>query len=149
MIYDLTLRGPETRALFDLRGDPAATFLPPPALPNRRTTAGAVSLIAVGPARWLVMAPLVQEATLEAQLRTATLVSDTLAFFILTGADAARALAIACPIDLHPRAFPADAASFTDAFGTRALVLREGSAWVLAVEPSYADYIADHLRRIV
>lgn len=151
MAHDLTVTGPAMRAVFDIRLRVGSPALPPwPERPNSRTTAGDRSLLWLGPDRWLLLAPLAEEASLHAALPAdgVTLWSDSLAFFTQTGPAADAAMAIACPLDLHTRAFAADAASWTDAFGTRALVLREGDGWLLAVEPSYADYIAAHLQQI-
>lgn len=159
MGYDLTVTGPRTRALFDLRGDRAAlgaalaaADLPGwPDRPNSRRAAGGAEVLWLGPAQGLLMAPLDREAGIEAALAGiagVTLVSDTLAFFTLSGADAGVAMAIGCPLDLHPTSFPDDGATFTEAFGTRALVLRDAAGWLLAVDRSYADYVAAHLSRI-
>ena len=151
MTADLTVTGPAMRAVFDIRLRVDSPALPPwPVRPNSRTTAGNRNLLWLGPDRWLLLAPLAEEEALHAALPAdgVTLWSDSLAFFTLTGPGADAAMAIACPLDLHPRAFAADGASWTDAFGTRALVLRDGAGWLLAVEPSYADYITAHLRQI-
>lgn len=151
MTADLIVTGPAMRAVFDIRARVDSPAVPPwPGRPNSRTTAGDRSLLWLGPDRWLLLAPLAEEAALHADLPAegVTLWSDSLAFFTLTGPGADAAMAIACPLDLHPRAFAADAASWTDTFGTRALVLRDGAGWLLAVEPSCADYIAAHLRQI-
>lgn len=151
MATDLTVTGPAMRAVFDIRAQVASAPLPPwPHRPNSRTTEGDRSLLWLGPGRWLLLAPLVEEEALQDVLppEGVTPWSDSLAFFTLSGPGADAAMAIACPLDLHPRVFAADSASWTDAFGTRALVLREGDGWVLGVEPSYADYIAAHLRQI-
>ena len=151
MAYDLTVTGPAMRALFDLGLRVPSHGLPPwPTRPNSLTRMGDRALMWLGPGRWLLMAPLAEEMGLQAVLPSegVTLWSDSLAFFTLKGADAGVAMAIACPLDLHPSAFPDDAAAWTDAFGTRALVLRDGTGWLLGIEPSYADYVAAHLRQI-
>jgi sarcosine oxidase subunit gamma len=158
MAYDLHISIPETRTIIELRGDrPNLPHLPAwPPRPNSRTTLGAQSLIWTGPESCLLIAPLADEAALEAALAplandatSITNLSDTLSFFTLTGADAGVAMAIACPLDLHPTVFAPDTTAFTDAFGTRALVLRESAAWVLATGPSFAPYVAQCLHRIV
>lgn len=151
MGYAFALSGPETRALFDLPAPPQGPGLPAaPARPGRFTSAGARRLMWFGRARWLLMAPLAEEPALAAALAPAgaELWSDALCFFRLTGPDAGVALAVACPLDLHPRAFGPDAVAWSDAFGTRALVLREDEGWALGVEPSYGDYIAHHLQAL-
>jgi sarcosine oxidase subunit gamma len=159
MGYDLHITGPHTRTVIDLRGKLA--HLPPaalpewPARPGSRTTRGTQTLVWCAPAGWLLIAPLDDEAAIEAALcplanaeSSITAISDSLAFFALSGADAAAALAVACPIDLHPTAFAPDAATFTEAFGTRALVMRDGPAWALAVGCSHAAYVGECLRGI-
>ncbi|MDA0923712.1 MAG: hypothetical protein O3A97_03860 [Proteobacteria bacterium] len=152
MAYDITIAGPETRALFYLYAPVQGPGLPPaPTRPCTRSIKGSRSLMWLGQARWLLMAPLAEEAELAASLPDTggTLWSDALAFFTLSGADAGVAMAIACPLDLHALAFPEDGAAWSDAFGTKALLLREGACWVLGVEPSYADYVATHLAALI
>ena len=160
MAYDLHITGPHTRTVIELRG--ARPRLPAPVLPdwpdwparpNSRTIRGERSLLWVGPDCWLLLAPLTQEPALEATLcplsddaTSITALSDSLAFFTLSGADAGVAMAIACPLDLHPTAFAPDTATFTEAFGTRALTLRDGPTWHLATSPSHAPYITECLR---
>lgn len=160
MAYDLHIAGPALQTVLDLRGDCAALAgapLPPwPARPNTRTQADGLSLLWVGPGRWLLVGPLAQEDALEAALRpladplraSVTPVSDAFAFFTLTGADAGAAMAIACPLDLHPAAFATDRASFSEAFGVRALVMPAGPGWTLGVASSDAAYVGACLRRI-
>ena len=162
--YAIAVEGPARRAVFALRGPRdrlqawlTAVSLPPwPARPNTRSRAGGIDLLWIGPDRWLLLAALDAEAGLEAALRpddtppeiSVALVSDTLAFFTLTGRDAGVAMAIACPLDLHPSAFGPEAASYTDCFGVRGLVMREGEGWVLAVDASHAAFVGTHLDRL-
>jgi len=162
MGYDLTVTGPQTLALFDLRGDRAALdrmaggALPPwPARPCSLERTGERALAWVGPGRWLLIAPMTDEDALEAALcrdyraeAGITLVSDALGFFTLRGGDAGVAMSIACPLDLHPYAFAPDGVALTDAFGVRALVLRLDDGWMIGVEPAQADYVAAHLAQI-
>lgn len=160
MAYDLRVTRPQTRAVIELRG--ARPDLHTPGLPDwparssSRTSLDAKTLLWTAPDCWLLLAPLADEAALEAALcpvacdaTSVTVLSDTLAFFTLTGSDAHAAMAIACPLDLHPSAFAPDAVAFTEAFGTRALVLRQGADWVFAVGCSYTAYVSECLRRIV
>lgn len=163
MPYDITITGPETRALIELRGAQstlaahAPDLLPVwPARPCSAVKQDGRALLWLGPDRWVLMASLDQEDTLQAALCDTywpdagmTLISDTLAFFTLSGRDAAVALSIACPLDLHAEAFAPDTVAQTDAFGVRALVLRADEGWLLAVETACADYIAGHLALIV
>ena len=163
MPYDITITGPETRALIELRGAQstfaahAPGLLPVwPARPCSAVQHDGRALLWLGPDRWVLMASLDQEDTLQAALCDTywldagmTLISDTLAFFTLSGRDASVALSIACPLDLHADAFAPDTVAQTDAFGVRALVLPADEGWLLAVEAAYTRYIAEHLAQIV
>jgi sarcosine oxidase subunit gamma len=163
MAYAVRIAGPGTRAVFDLKGprDALAGWLADagmPGWPERPgTRCGAARWLAwTGPEHWLMVAPLTEEAALEAALRGGAApeavgivtVSDTLAFFAVEGADAAAVMAVASPLDLHPAAFPADGACFTEAFGLRALVARQGGGFLLAVDRSYGAFVAESLARI-
>ena len=153
-----------TQTLFDLKGDgPAlAAWLgdaapPLPEAPNRLTRRGAATLAHIGPDRWLLRAPLSEEAALLGALRpdaappelSVLRVSDTLSFLQITGPEADAVLAIASPLDTHPDAFPADACTFTEAFGLKALLTRCPDGYDLAVERSYAAFLADCLARAI
>lgn len=151
MGYDLTVTGPAMRTVIDLRLQLETPVLPPwPLRPNSRSVAGGKSLLWLGPSHWLLVAPPEDEDALLTALPRdgVTLWSDSLLFLEIGGADAGVAMAIACPLDLHPSAFAKDDASWTDVFGTRALVLRAPDGWMLGVDPSHADYIVERLARI-
>lgn len=162
MAYDVTLTGAITHAVFDLRG--AADVLAEwcgdalplvPGSPGSYVTASGCDLAWIGPDHWLLIAPLAREEALLTALRPDTAppdvslvrVSDTLAFFSISGRDAPQILSIASPLDLHPSVFPDTGATFTEAFGLRALVLRRPGGIDLAVERSYGDMIDTLLRR--
>lgn len=164
MTYDIRISRPHRRALFDLRGDPQALaerlqdVLPDmPTRPCSLSRKGQSALMWLAQARWWLMAPADNEAALETILlqepashdAAIKLISDTLAFFTLSGQDAGVAMSIACPLDLHDSVFAADSVAQTDAFGVRALVLREGDDWVLAVEASYSAYVETQLLQII
>lgn len=163
MAYDVTIRRQDMSALFDLKGGAqdlsgwAGAALPPfPGAPNTLMRSGDRSLIWIGPDHWLLRAPLAEEAKLSNALRveaapdeiSIVLVSDTLAFFGISGPGADDVMAVATPLDLHTSAFPPDGASFTEAFGQKALVLRASDGFEVAVERSFADMTADYLSRI-
>jgi len=162
MPHDVTIARLDMQALFDLKGRAAdlARWIGPdlPALPDRPNTStkgGGRSLMLIGPDHWLLRADLEDEAALDALLRPADApddisivrVSDTLAFFRLTGPDAGEIMAIACPLDLHPSRFGADAACFTECFGLKALLTRCDGGFDLAVEQSYGAMTAEVLAR--
>jgi heterotetrameric sarcosine oxidase gamma subunit len=162
MAYHVTVDRLPTQALFDLKGPQAALSewcgeaLPGfPTRPNSRQVSGNAMLCHLGPNRWLLRAPLEDEASLETALRprdappeiSVVRVSDTMAFFRITGPAAAEVLQIGCPLDLHPTAFPVDAASYSEFFGLKALVMRCENGFDVAVEQSFGPMLADYLRR--
>lgn len=165
MRYDATVTPLETQALFDLQGpagalrdwlretSPGAPLSALPDRPNSARAEGGATLMHLGPEHWILRADLAREAALEAALRPAEAppalsvvrISDTLSFFRITGSEASEIMAIACPLDLHPESFGPQAASFTAAFGTKALVSRCEGGFDLAVERSFAPYVAEAL----
>ncbi len=162
MPYDVTFTRLETQALFDLKGrreavqEWAGEALPAcPDQPNSKTEAGGATLMFIGPDHWLLRADLTREAALEATLRPAEAppemsivrVSDTLAFFRVIGPEASEILAIACPMDLHESRFGPDTASFTEAFGIKALVTRCEGGFEVGVEQSFGPMMLDCLTR--
>ena len=159
MSYQAQITRIGAMALFDLKGaaDGFAGYdLPPfPDQPNRKTSRGGIDLLHIGRGHWLVMAPLEHEDALEAALTptqappdiSIVRVSDTMCFFSITGADADQILSIASPLDIHESAFAPDAASFTEAFGLKALVTRQPGGFWLVVEQSFGDMIEDYLNR--
>ncbi|WP_417601796.1 sarcosine oxidase subunit gamma [Pararhodobacter oceanensis] len=162
MSYDVQISRQPISAVFDLKGAAAAlnTWLGGsfPALPegaNQRVTRDAVGLYHIGRQHWLLRAPIAQEEALQSQLAperapseiSIVRISDSLVFFTVTGRDTAEIMSIACPLDLHPSAFDDSAASFTTAFGVKALVNRVSGGFEFGVDVSYADMIADYLAR--
>ena len=163
MGYDVDITRLPLRALFDLKGKKDALrrwcggALPPlPNCPNRITESQERRLVQTGPCCWLLLAPLEAEGALTEALRPVEApddlsivpVSDTLTFFAVTGAEAGDVMAVATPLDLHPSAFPPDGASWTEAFGVRALIWRIAEGYEIAVERSYGDWFEEVLRRV-
>jgi sarcosine oxidase subunit gamma len=164
MGYDATITQLPLRALFDLQGEPSAIgdwcgdALPAfPERPNSVSERDGRTLIWTGPDHWLLSAPLGAEAGLSEELRPddapadigVTALSDTVTFFAVTGPDAGAVMAVATPLDLHPDTFPADAASWTESFGTKALIRRIGEGYEIAVDRSYSDWFGAMLDRVV
>ncbi len=161
MPYDVTIDRLPIFSLFDLKGptDDLANWaadLPDfPQVANTRTQGNGVDLCFIGPNRWLLCADIKSEDTLITALRPAEAppeisivrVSDTLAFFRITGPDAAQVMSIGCPLDLHQNAFGTDAVSYTEFFGLKALVMRCDGGFDCAVEQSFGNMIADYLSR--
>lgn len=158
--YDVAIESLPMQAVIDLKGEAAALadwcgeVLPPfPARPNSLTRAAGRTLLHIGPDHWLLLADLVEEDGLIAALRpeaappqvSVVPVSDSLSHFAVTGPDAAEVMAVATPLDLHPTVFAEDAASFTEAFGVRALVRRHPGGFMLSVDRSFAPMILQAL----
>jgi sarcosine oxidase subunit gamma len=114
-----------------------------------------MTLLFLGPDHWLLRADLETEDALTTALRpdgappeiSIVRVSDTLAFFRITGPGAPDILAIGCPLDLHERSFGQVAATFTEVFGLKALVTRCEGGFDVAVDRSLAAMVADCLAR--
>ena len=162
MRYDVTCKQAGLSALFDLKGPQADLWgwagdhLPPmPARPNSLTRRGERSRYHIGPRHLLLRTGIAEEEALERALGPAAAppqisivrISDTLTFFAVTGRDADQVMAIACPLDLHPAVFGADAVSHTEAFGLKAMVLRCEGGFECAVEQSHGDMMQDYLNR--
>lgn len=164
MAYDVTITRLPMRALFDLKGSRemlsqcCGDLLPPfSAQPNRMSESGGRRLMSTGPDHWLLMAPLDDEAALAAALQpegapqdiAITGLSDTLTFFAVAGPEVQEVMAVATPLDLHPASFPADAATWAEAFGIKALIRRIDDGFEIAIDRSYADWFEDVLKRVV
>ncbi len=162
MSYQVQTKRGELEALVDLQGSPEAIgnwvevgFPEFPSDANTASTEGELSLYWVAPERWLLRAPIAQESRLIEITKPDTapleisivLVSDTLRFFHIEGPDAAQIVAIACPLDTHPSAFPPNGASYTEIFGIKGLLVRHGNGFDIAIESSFADMIEDYLDR--
>lgn len=164
MPYDVTFTRLETQALYDLKGPRAALLnwageaLPPfPEKPNSKAGAAGMDLMFIGSDHWILRADLTTEVALETALRPSEAppeisivkISDTLAFFRITGPDAGEVMAVACPMDLHGTRFGPEAVSFTEAFGLKALVTRCEGGFDLGVEQSFGPMVTDYLSRVI
>lgn len=147
----LELQGPADDVLPRLRrlglADPAAL---------RCERSGALELLRPAPGHWLLLAPPEDATGLLVRLLAEPAGADTLvvdvsdgwAHFRVEGAGAGALLASASPLDTHPRVFAADGATFTEAFGLRALVLRRPGGFQVAVERSHGPMVADWFARL-
>ena len=162
MIYDVSIEPLPTMALIDLKGS-AADIAPrlqrlvlcaPEA--SRVSRSGAVEVLRAAREHWLLRAPLEDEDRLLSALLEDTPAADTLvvavsdayAFFGIAGPHARAIMAIASPLHADPSAFPEDGATFTEAFGQKALVMRRPNGFDIAFERSYASMAADYFSRI-
>jgi sarcosine oxidase subunit gamma len=164
MSYDVEIREIDLSAIFDLKG-PMEDLKPrisglAPAFPDRANTAtrsGDLELYWIGSDHWLLRGPIEGETELLATIdpRAApgdisiVLISDTLAFFNISGPDADQIMAIASPLDTHRSAFPVNGVTFTEAFGLKALIVRRDDGYDLGCDRSYGDMVADYLQRAV
>ena len=162
MSYDVQISRVELCAVIDLQGRQeaiaswvGADFPDFPTTPNTASTSGSLSLYWIAEQRWLLRAAIEDEDLLLSITRpdtapleiSAVLVSDTLKYFQITGADAAQIISIASSIDTDLSVFPENAVTYTEAFGIRALLIRCSGGFEIAVESSYADMIEDYLQR--
>ncbi len=169
MIYNVSIERLELFCVFDLKGSRADIAsrlakirIVPPEIPNTSVTVGNVVLCWVGQKHWILRAPQTEAdgLALEIQSKGKTEanisiveISDMLQFFSIRGLDATDVIVVCCALDTHSTTFPHNAVSFTELFGTRALLLRDvltdGEGFQIAVDRSYADFIEDNLHRIL
>jgi len=164
MSYDVEIRKMGLSAIFDLKGrlaDMRARLsdlsVPFPDRANTATGSGELELYWIGPDHWLLRGPIKDEDDLLATIDpgaarediSITLISDTLAFFRVSGPAADQVMAIASPLDTHRSAFPANGVTFTEAFGLKVLLVRRDDGFELGCDRSYGDMVADYLKRAV
>jgi len=162
MAYLATTRPLPLATVIDLKGGPDDVLprlqrlgLRDPA-PGRRFSVGPLDLLRVGREHWWLLAPLEQEGPLLAALLESPPAADTLVlavsdawqFLAIDGLQARELIAIACPLDVHPAVFPAEGATLTEVFGQRALLMRRGDGFELAVERSYSAMLLDYFSRV-
>ncbi len=162
MAYNAKISRVGAMTLFDLKGKQTALAgwageaLPPfPNTPNTSASKDEMELLFIGPDHWLLHAPLGREAELETVLTpteappeiSIVRISDTQTFFSITGPDAEQIISIASPLDAHLSVFPENGATFTEAFGLKALILRKRDGFSLSVEQSFGDMVEDYLER--
>ena len=160
--YDARVRLRPVPALIDIQGA-AEDVLPrlrllglddPP--PLRHLQAADRMVLRPAPGHWMLLSSADAPAALLRALCVTPLAEDSLvvdvsdgwAHFDIRGAEAAELLGAACPLDTHQRAFAADGATFTEAFGLRALLLRTPTWFQLAVERSHGPMVADWFARL-
>ncbi|NNE81568.1 MAG: sarcosine oxidase subunit gamma [Silicimonas sp.] len=162
MGYDVDIKRIGAMTLFDLKGTQKAILnwcgphLPGfPDTPNSAATRDEAMFLHIGKDHWLLLADLSQEGALYAHLKpteappdiSVVCVSDTQCFFAITGADVDQILSIASPLDIHATIFPENGATYSEAFGLKALILRKPEGYWLAVEQSFGDMLEDYLSR--
>lgn len=163
MTYDVSFIQCPLMALFDLKGqwqdiaDWCGDALPAcPSKPLTATRSDTAMLMWLAPKHWLLRAPLDFEQSLNARLRPAECpgnislarISDSLTFFALTGPDLGEAMSIISPLDTHPGHFRTDSATFTEALGLKALVIRTAQGFEIGVDRSFGAMMATYLANI-
>lgn len=162
MGYDVTITMAPLRAVIDLKGHKTAlSTIAGAALPDLPDVANTMvqgqggHLALIGPDHWLLIADLSDEGRLIATLRpdhtpaTCSIIpiSDTLSFLTVTGPDAAKIMAVATPLDLHPSVFGADRLTCTEAFGIKALIRCVKGGFEIGIDRSYAHWFQTMLER--
>jgi len=164
MAYQATIEKQGLSTIFDIKGDASAVAkrlsqlgLTLPASANMSIEKDGQHLCWIGETHWLLLAPVEKEAQLLDSLAPhdpaldcrIVLVSDVYSFFSVRGDQADDILAIASPLDIRRINFPDNAASHTELFGIRGLVLRRQNGYSVAVERSYADMVSVYFNKVL
>ena len=164
MSYQATIEKQKLSAIFDIKGDAGTVShrishlgLNLPKDANTASTSNGQHLCWIGETHWLLLAPMEKEAQLLDSLAPhdpaldcrIVLVSDAYSFFSVRGNQADDILAIASPLDIRRINFPNNAASYTELFGIRGLVLRRQNGYSIAVERSYADMVSVYFDKVL
>ena len=164
MGYQATIKKLGLSAIFDIKGDASAASkrishlgLVLPSEVNTATEKDGQYLCWVGENHWLLLAPAEKENQLLDTLAPhdsamdcrIVLVSDAYTFFTVTGNQADEILAIASPLDIRLTNFPENAATYSELFGIRGLIMRRQNGYLIAVERSYTDMIAIYFKKVL
>jgi sarcosine oxidase subunit gamma len=164
MAYQATIEKQGLSTIFDIKGDASAVAkrlsqlgLTLPASANMSIEKDGQHLCWIGETHWLLLASAEKEAQLLDSLAPhdpeldcrIVLVSDAYSFFSVRGNQADDILAIASPLDIRRINFPDNAASYTELFGIRGLVLRRQNGYSVAVERSYADMVSVYFNKVL
>ena len=160
MAYNVKIHRRLLNALFDIKGSIAdvkahlkehiSSF---PTEPNSYISQGDWKVFYVGLNHWILMAPIIDEQELTCSLKphdspasvSIVLISDTLTFFHLDGPDAFDIMSIACPLNLNNDAFTAESVTFSEMFGLKALIFRDGHGFQFAVDQSFGEMVSEYL----
>ena len=164
MGYQATIKKLGLSTIFDIKGDASAASkrishlgLVLPSEVNTATEKDGHYLCWVGENHWLLLAPADKENQLLDTLAPhdpamdcrIVLVSDAYTFFTVTGNQADKILAIASPLDIRLINFPENAATYSELFGIRGLIMRLHNGYLIAVERSYTDMIAIYFNKVL
>ena len=163
MAYAVTICARQMDALFDLRGEKSvvaqlatACGLVLPSRPNSIIINGVDAVLWIGPARWIVRSSVTREDQLAdrftdaigERFANATMISDMLMGFEISGEQARDVLAQGCPLDLHPQSYPLGSATATEVYGVAVILCLEDDpfSFTLYVDRSYSDFVLGRLR---
>ena len=164
MGYQATIKKLGLSTIFDIKGDASAASkrishlgLVLPFEVNTATEKDGQYVCWVGENHWLLLAPAEKENQLLDTLAPhdpamdcrIVLVSDAYTFFTVTGNQADEILAIASPLDIRLTNFPENAATYSELFGIRGLIMRRQNGYLIAVERSYTDMIAIYFKKVL
>jgi sarcosine oxidase, subunit gamma len=148
----------------DIRIDPTAEAIEEvgealrvalPAEPNRVSTSGALQALWLSPDEWLIVAPAGDSLAIARTARAAVEVfsgavvdvSAHRTLLELRGPAVRDLLSRGCSLDLHPRAFPADACAQTMLARADVILFQPGAeAFGVFVRSSFANYLVAWLR---
>jgi sarcosine oxidase subunit gamma len=153
----VTLTAATPSARFILRARPeavAAATAPlgfaPPQRACRSAEAGAIAALWLGPDEWLILAPAVEGAALQARLAAALAglphalvdVGHRQGAILLSGPEATAALNAGCPLDFDPDAFPIGMCTRTVLGKTEIVLWRTGAtAFRIEAGRSFLPYV--------
>ena len=160
MTYNVKIHPRVLSALFDIKGsigdvtahlkEHIGSF---PTEPNSYISQGDWKVFHVGLNHWILMAPINDEQKLLCSLKpddapasvSIVLISDTLTFFYLEGPDTFDIMSIACPLNLNNDTFTAESVTFSEMFGLKALIFRDGPGFQFAVDQSFGEMVFEYL----
>ena len=160
MGYNVKIERNLLHALFDLKGSlkDVNSYLKEhiaslPEEPNSYISHGNWKFLHIGRNHWILLAPIEEEQDLLELLKpencpesiSIVLISDTLKFFKITGINADDIMSIASPLNLNADAFKDNNATFSEVFGLKALIMRDGGGYQFGVDQSFGDMISDYL----
>ena len=163
MGYQATIKKLGLSTILDIKGDASAASkrishlgLALPSEANTATQKDGQYLCWIGENHWLLLSPAEKENQLLDLLAPhdpamdcrIVLVSDAYTFFTVTGNQADEILAIASPLNIWLTNFPENAATYSELFGIRGLIMRRQNGYLIAVERSYTDMIAIYFEKV-
>jgi|TARA_B110000438_G_scaffold1925_1_gene2010 sarcosine oxidase subunit gamma len=164
MVYEVKINRQKISALFDIKGNLSDVkkllshfFQKIPEKANTSISKSCKTLMYIGQDNWILRGPIEEEEELNSLLKSGAtrsnisvvLVSDTLTFFSVTGLGAKDIMAIASPLDFYEKKFRENSVTFSEVFGTKALIQRIENGFEFGVDQSYSDMVEDYLYKSI